>query len=451
MRILFILLITTLSCEAQLKGSFVYPTEDNLNGCVLYWDLDDPGQITTSGGLLVQLNDKGTGGNNVIPASEGVRPSYFSSGGPNNKGYVEVPSGKTFQNLALSLTTSPFTLYAVIKLPNVLSSNATILSLGTAPVLDYVTSSDGGVVRISGGTPEFFSGNQPLINRTDWQLVKIVVKDNNSYWAEINQEPPGYRLDKAGMIPMATVTRLAFNYPGIKVASVRLYDRQLSDRQDSVVRVSMMQRMNVTTSGKVVVLLGDSHTAGTMSGTNVLGPYAFRLASAHVGQVINHATGGTVVNRGTFAVGFSTQLQAYQNLTDRMPVYCKAKFASTYVVLQYGTNDAIYRGSAGMPTRTEWQNIYKDDIQDFLDLGFPANHIIVCTPPYASGGAAGVNLPIVVGDIRDIVTEKGVVLCDFYDAIQTAGQNCASNPDTIHCNDTQHTIMLNLLESILFP
>jgi lysophospholipase L1-like esterase len=445
MRYFVILLLFSFACEGQPRGNFIYPTIDNLNGLITHWDLDDQAQITTSGGLLVQLNDKGSGGNNVIPASSGVRPSYFSSGGPNNKGYVEVLSGKTFQNLTLSLTQTPFSLYAVVKLPSVITTASNVLSLGTNIKIDYVTS-QGGVLRVSGGPPVFFSLNNILPNRTEWQLVRLVYKDDNSYWIDFNQEVRGPYQDAAFGAVNTTVTKLSFDYPGIKVACARLYNRVLSDRQDSVVRASMIQQYSLTTTGKIVVLLGDSHTAGVMSGSpQTLGPYAYRLNANHTGTVVLDGTSGTCVNKGNTVTGGAS------NLSDKYPTYAKPKYiANTYVVFNYGTNDASIR-SGGSPTSAQFRTFYSTYIQAFLDAGYPANHLIMVTPPYSTGGAAAPKLQEVVDDIKAVQSAKGVVLCDWWQGCIDAGYDANTSTDHIHCNDTGHTIVLNLLEGILFP
>jgi lysophospholipase L1-like esterase len=457
MRIFFLLIFFASCADGQvLTGTQQFISADQIPGLITNWDLNDANEVTQSGGLLVQLNDKGSGNNDVIPASEGVRPAYFATGGPNNRGYVEIASGKTFQNTTLSLTTSPFTLFAVVKLPSLATTNGQSLlnfgNTGGTDAIEYNTA-QGGFFRVYTGVSPFFSASHTLPNRTDWMLIKLTVKDANSFWVEVNDEPIGAILNTTYGTPSTVLNRIAFSFPGIKIASVRLYNRLLSPVEDQGIKTQLVSDFALVSPAKLIVLLGDSHTEGVMSGTQTLGPYGYRLVAAYPGQIVNHAKSGTCVDPGTYGQGFDAANQVYNNLKDRYPLYSLAKYANVYVVFQYGTNDSAIRGTGavGAPNRSQWNTLYRQYIQAFIDAGFPLNHLVICTPPYSTGSYVSTTLSEFNSDVQTIASEKGILLCDFYGAMVTAGLNCGTTPDAIHGDDAIHTVLYNTFEETLHP
>lgn len=457
-RIVFLLLLfITAACECQvLKGTQQYNGVNAIPGLVLHWDLNDAAQIITSSGNLVQLNDKGSGANHVIPATSGVRPAYFSSGGPNNRGYVEVASGKTFQNLTLSITTSPLTLYAVVKLPSLANTNGqNILSFGNTGGtngIEYNTAS-GGFFRMYTSISPTYSLGHTLPNRTDWQLIKMTIKDVNSFWVEVNNEPVGGIQDARYGVPLTIINRLAFIFPGIKVAEARIYNRILSEVEDQGIKQDYVTNFALTSPAKGFVLIGDSHMEGVTSGTNVLGPFAARMIAAYPGQIVNHGKAGTCVDPGTYTQGFDATNGVYNNFKDRYPLYAKTIYADWWFILQYGTNDSAIRGTGavGAPNRVTWNANYRAWIQAILDKGVNPSHIVICTPPYSTGPYVSTTLAEFRTDIIAIASEKGLILYDLYQAMQNAGLDCNQTPDKIHMNDDMHTLWYNGVEALVHP
>lgn len=461
MKKIFLLLLYTLclSCDSEsqvLKGTKQFVNEDQVPGLILNWDLDDSGVVNHSGGVLIQLTDKGSGGYNVIPATSGVRPNYFATGGPNNKGYVEVTSGKSFANTSFSVP-SPLTIYMVVKLPSLATTNGqTIFSFGATGGTDGIeyNTTSGGFFRAYTGVTPFFSSNHPLPNRTSWQLLKFTIKDANSFWLDVNNEPPGLRLNDTYGGALTVVDRLNLGtYPGIKIASVRAYNRILTDSEDQGIKTSTIAKYALQSPAKLVVLLGDSHTEGITSGTATLGPYASRLIANYPGEVINHGKVSACVDPGSYTQGYDFAKGVFNNLKDRVPLYNPAIYANTYVVFQYGTNDSAIRGTGapGVPNRAAWNVLYKSYIQSFIDNGFPLSHLIICTPPYSTGTYVSTTLAEFNTDVKAIATEKGIVICNFYDAMISAGLDCNTTPDHIHGDDAIHTLLYNTLNAILHP
>lgn len=103
------------------------------------------------------------------------------------------------------------------------------------------------------------------------------------------------------------------------------------------------------------------------------------------------------------------------------------------------------------PTRAEWIAYYKEYINSFLSVGFSPAKIILVTPPYSTNAYVGTKLAEIQADIQQICTDLGLTLCDWYQAMVTAGQdiNTVVGGDLIHGDDAVHTTLLNTLTPLI--
>lgn len=456
MRFLIIILLTASECLGQVRAVNIGQNNSHfepatLSGQVLIWDATDPAaRIIDGSNNVQQLTDKSGNGNHMIPASAGVRPPFSSSGGANNLPYVTLTSGKTFGlTPLLNITTTPATMYIVFKYPSTPAVNARLVFTG-ASTSGYFYQ-DGGVPASRQGlfynstASPFFSQVEYLTNRTTWQFVALVLKDVDSNWIEVNDEPIGFKLDNSGAVTFG-VTQVTFSITNLQVSEVRLFNRVLSVAEDQQMKTYLKNKYQPPIPTIEAVFMGDSHTIGVMSGTQTLGPYVSRLINVGTVRIVNVGVSGTVVNNGTNVQGGTN------NLEDKYVLYNKSKYANCYAIFQYGTNDAALFGAAGFPTPSEIKAFYKSYIESFQAAGFPNSKIIVCTPPFSTGSyvrPAGNTtvFPNFAQDARDICTETGVTLCDFYQAMVDAGQDCNTvvGGDLIHGDNAIHTTLYDTI------
>jgi hypothetical protein len=430
---------------------------DTISGQVLIWDATDPAaRIIDGTNNVQQLTDKSGNGNHMIPASSGVRPAFSSSGGGNNLPYVTVAAGKTFgRDPLIGITTTPATLYVAFRYATIPAAASRLVYTGPSTSGYFYQDSSTlpvtrqGLFYNSTSAPNF-SVVEYLTTRTTWQFVTLVLKDVNSNWIEINDEPIGPKLDSAGSTTFP-VTRLVFgNTVNVQISEVRLFNRLLTATEDQSIKNYFKAKYNPPLPSIEAIFMGDSHTSGVMSGTSTLGSYVNRITSVGTVKCINAGASGTVINNGTHIQGGTS------NLEDKYILYNKNKYSNCYATFQYGTNDAAIFGAAGAPTRPQLKAFYKSYVESFQAAGFPNSKIIVCTPPYSTGsyvrpGGNTTCFPNIVTDTRDICTETGATLCDFYQAMITAGLDCSTvvGGDGIHGDNAIHTVLYNTLTPLL--
>ncbi len=185
-----------------------------------------------------------------------------------------------------------------------------------------------------------------------------------------------------------------------------------------------------------MLLFGDSHTFGQMSGTPAGEPYHILVSKEKGYDEMNMGVSGTVVYPiGSYAGGTGRNLSDLYTIDDKyVPINIP------YVIFQYGTNDG------NSPQNATWVNNYKNYIQHFIDLGVPKSKIIICSPPYNTNVTYAANLANTTTAIAGIANAKGIVYCDFYNYLKDLGLDCNTTTDHIHGNGTIHRAMADKLK-----
>lgn len=424
---------------------------DSMTGRYIDWDFDDSGQLIIDGSTnLQQVTDKGTSGLNGVPSSSGVRPPYLASDPDfNGRGSIQMTTGKQLNNTSVVLS-SPVTIYYVVKLPNLNAAASTYqLIWGNTAGSDGVLKGSGGSLwGIYTGVTPFNSTSESTPNRLTTQIIKVVLKDTDSFWLEINDEPVREVMfqDGAGTTTLTAINRIVLNgYTNIKFGRVMIFNELIARgvTKDLQIKLKLMSLYNVQFPDKEVIHFGDSHTSGTLSPASAGNSYCERLINNQNCLMVNIGWTGTVVNPGTTPQGAS------RNLSNWYIIYNKVKYAKSFVFMQYGTNDCAIRNNALAPTRAQWIQYYKDYIQAFIDVGFDPTKIVLITPPYSTGAYVAGHLPDLVSDVHNIAADKGVTVIDWYAADLADGYNCASNPDAIHANSDQHNNVYQLCVTYL--
>lgn len=414
---------------------------NSLEGQFLYWDITRASSLTITSGKLEALNDLGTGNNDISIPVSGSRPSYYS-GGPNWKPYVEVESGKTFGlTSAPSDATSPHMFFIICQVPLLVDGQRIFTYSSTGGGYGPMVNSNPALVFYNG--VGFYAGNRPAA-RTEWMLLKVVMKDEDGFSIGVNNEP-FITVDGAGTTAV-TMTEFLFNQvPGIRISEVRGFDRLLSQYEELRLSQYFFDKYKLQNRYKTIIALGDSHTAGTMAGTTVTGgPYITRLQDSTFWRVYNFAVSGSVVDP------FSNPALLATSLKNLYPDYNETRYRDLYFHFQYGTNDAANEGSATIDWPT-WKIRYKAYIQEFLDIGVPPSHVSIGTPPYSTAAYPAGNLPDVVAAIYEIAEELGIVLMDYYQDMQDDGLDIDDvvGGDDIHGDAAVHQSMFETTRDAL--
>jgi len=416
---------------------------DSLSGQIAIWDLSNTSSYTTSGGKLVTLTDQSPSGNNVAPPS-GERPDYFATGGPGNLPYVQGNGTTYLGNDSFPTTGSPFTIYMVVQIAGFgngasLCSFATVNGSNGVSVLDNVTKPYNRDLSLYTGITPFYSERVQSGPRKEWMLVKITVANQTAFWIEINDEPAAPKMGGSGSISM---TRMVFYQ---NIAHVRLFNRVPTASEDREMKRFLMNKYGLSQIKPLLIAFGDSHTSGVISGGGaLLGNYIEQLDNNSIVKIYNRATSGSVVNAFNYS-----QTNGF-NLSDKYPELSNDDFKNSWVQFQYGTNDAAI-ANVNSTNWDVWKRDYKSYIKAFLDAGFDRRKLIIVTPPFATTGYTEGKLPLLVPKIREIASEFGIHLYDWYAETQFAGINATtlSGGDAIHVNSAAHLLAANGLAKII--
>jgi lysophospholipase L1-like esterase len=415
---------------------------NSLSGQIAIWDLSNTGSYTTSGGKLTALTDQGTGNNNMT-LTGGQQPDYFATGGPANLPYVSMTGSSYFGVPTFSATTSPITIYAVVQLWELTSSDYilnynTIGGTAGLKVNRNATKPYNANIGLYTGVAPFYSAGVSAGIRQDWMLVKITLRDSASFWVEINNELAKPVAAVGGVINIA---RLLFYQ---NVAHVRVFNRILTDVEDRHIKQFLMEKHGLSQPNPILIAFGDSHTSGVTSGGATLGNYIQQLEDNSTVKIYNLGYNGSCVN------AFVYPQTPGQNLVNKYAPVLQKDFVNSWVHFQYGTNDAAISG-ANSTNWDVWKQQYKSYIKAFIDIGFDPKKIILVTPPFATTGYTVSKLPIVVTRIREIASELGIHLYDWYAETQAAGINATTiaGGDGIHLNGAGHLLAANGIAKII--
>jgi lysophospholipase L1-like esterase len=409
----------------------------------LIWDLTNASRITLDGSNLQAYNDLGSGNNDISIASSGARPPYFSSGGSNNQPYVQVLSGDTFGVSSISVTTTPVTFYVLCQLPDPLTDSQRVFAYNdvggeNGPVIETDR-----IFIFTGVSPFYGPDHQPAA-RTQWMVLKVIMKDSNSLGLQVNDEPEVYT-DTGGGSAL-TLTKLLFDYaPGIKISEVRGFSRLITEGEQDRIEAYFMHKYKLEQPEVIMLAFGDSHTLGVQSGT-ATGGYIKRLQDNTVALVYNFAGSGAVMDdwgNGAFTP-YSLKAQS--------AIYAKPKWNDYWVQFQFGTNDAANETGLSINWAT-WKANYKTYIDRFKSAGFKTAKMMICTPPLSTAAYVAGNLTDTLDPVREIADEEHIHLCDFYQAMQDEGLDIDDvvGGDDIHGDDTIHILMEETQEPIIFP
>ncbi len=422
-----------------LQKSIYIGIEDSVDGTVA-WRADEASTLTIDGTDVAVWTDYLTG--RTITSSGGSQSTYYQNGGPGNKPYIKKPSGKTLAVDSLPFTTTPFTIYAVVRIPTIVTG-VPLLFMGTNNGLTGLQCGDTNSAYIYGNTS--ISTNYYTIPRTDWMLIVIRFRDADSLRAEVNDEPPAVLVEVDGAGTTAyTISALSFIYTNIEVAELRLIPSYVNDATNLQIKQAIINHWSLTPTAKRVILFGDSHAAGVQSGSGgTTGNWFNKTLMTNEGARISMAcTSSTCFNNNNSAYDFP----------DIVDNYTADKWASWKKIICYGTNDCqTASGGYGWTSWSAWKTAVKANVQKFISSGTDPSDICLITPPYCTNPVIVGNLATVQTIILEIAAELGTELIDWTDLMFDAGMNSYTHPgsDGLHCNDAQHAVLNTPLSNFM--
>jgi len=422
------------------------------------WDFSSVANVSTSSGNLDGATDlSGTGNNVTLSAS---KPTYTSSGGQNNKGFINIGASGDFVKTGITgITTSPFTVYMVIQLPGVYTANSVLAEYDTglkgllardvtkgfmekATPTIYTQYNEPGIATFDGANLGYGEACAParrssvmVIRYSVLKTIALTNGGNDGMILRVNNEP---FIDYSGVATAGTqsVTKFSCRYPNAKVYEIRLVSGIPTYDNDLAMTTGLMSKYAISQPAKTLICLGDSHTAGTQTGTAGT-PFMQQVMDNGKANVYNYAVGGFYIH-GSGAYSLETFY----------PTFNKAIFNGSSIFMCYGTNDAQNMNGYNLAT---WKASYKAIVNALIATGYSPSKIILATPPWSTGtyvAGAGIAFSTICQTVRDIASETGTVLCDFAQAHINASQDCntvVGTADHIHMDGAMHTTCYNTL------
>lgn len=435
-----------LPLRSQSFALFNINTIPNLRA---WFDATDVATVTIATGVS-QWDDKTSNNNDLTSGTGANQPAYFSSGGSNNKAYLQFNSTDDLFKAFSTPDSGAVTVYMVMKQTAFTTQGITYSfgSLNGADGLMPSANTDllGVYWGLSNYDGNFQNGANANTGTGEWQLVKAVFRGNNDNYVIKNLQG-GMQYDNspetigAGTPSVLKNDWILFQYFSNpwQLSEAVIVKGEPSSINDNSIKSYLIGKYLIP-QRKLALMYGDSHFAGLMSGTP-LGRQCYQTATKDKNyDVMNEGVSGSAV-LALGVVGGATG----KNLEDLYNDYDAYVVPNSPVVIfQYGTNDGAN------PSNPVWVASYKNSIQHFLDLGVPASKIIICTAPYTTNPSYP-NLAASVPVISGIATDMGIQFCDFYTYMQGLSLDCytVSGGDGIHGNGTIHDAMATLLKTFL--
>lgn len=399
---------------------------------------------TVSGGTMHILKDLSGNGHDMT-ASQAF-PTYVTSGGANNKPYIQMQNGTDLETGVLTLT-NPYTVYYVMRQDTFETTPAFVMSFdnGNGTFMQQTTLPAGNTITMHAGS----TGNRWANpgRQSTWQVLSLNVNNTNPKFG-VNNEP--FRQEGFMQVPSSPGNSngnwvgLAPYYKNSKysVEEILVYSGTPSAANDSLIR-NYLTAKYTPPKNKVLVVIGDSIAAGTNASNLDSNSWAALTVrdSFPIYNIANWGYGGTVWVSRPGAVGVSGS-----NGTDMVPRLLAegVDWTNVRIAFEWGTNDVA--------TDATWVTAATANVNSFLALGIPTNHIILCTmPARATGGTASLSATYLTtyNNLKSVATATGVL---FYDNITYETSSWVSGNmavDGIHLSDLGSIAYHNGFETIL--
>jgi len=408
-----------------------------------WFDATDAATLTTSGALVTTWASKIGSGRNMA-SSGSDRPTYVTSGGPNNQSYVNVPGGKYLQVDVTPDVNGIMTVYMVVR-QNTWVNNDRIFYYDNINGLDGIIATTGGYYNGYSAYDGISQGQADYNNDiAGWQMVKVEFSGDGK--GKISKNKNGgynYTLNFPSSVDGTDIT---IDYLGLgngsgdyDVAEIIVVAGQVDDVQRNLAENYLINKYALGNTGNII-FFGDSHTAGLLSGSTTGPQYTLLTGKELSSDIMNLAVSGTVMWPNGSYTGSTGQNFADQ-YNDVDPYI---RTSGQYIIMQYGTNDGNNPATVGT-----WKTNYKNYIQHFIDLGVPLNKIIICSPPYTTSPTYGTNTTATTAVVAAIASEMGIKYCDFNGGLQALGINCytVAGGDEIHLDGPGHRAMADILKA----
>lgn len=414
--------ITSVPSTSNSISVFSMIAVSNIQG---WWDVNNANN-TLAGSVMQSVKDKTANVRHMSSTDGGGYPTYTSSGGLNNTGYITIGSKSIFTPDFVSTIAQPLTVYFVYKNNSLVDGKKIYQYLGSNGWVSQNNTTSGIAIQYHAGS----TYNNSLTNgaNTNWQLMVNHI-DNVSSYIQINNEP--YRQNgytNQGQAGTNGMGYFGFQPTGsmadINFSEAIVVSGTVSTTTDANIRLYLTQKYGLV-NNKFAVYFGDSITTGAIA-TDI-------NAESYV-TVLSHNKGYDYVSiayPGSVAVPTASHAGvAGENLADtytRAFVVKDNYVAEGYYFFAYGTNDQSPDAS--------WKASYKAIVQTFITKGVPLSHIIMVGVPYHS------STPLATPYIIAIASELGVSYYDNQAHMVANGGATLMNADGLHPNTAGHADM----------
>lgn len=435
----------SLTAAAGVLDTF---TPADISGLLAWYDFTDATSLTLSSGRISQANDLSGNGNHVVQATFGNMPDYDATGG-GQMSFTAARSADIKKTLGAAVTGN-YTLYLLVRKKSsetfVNSAEMFVTNSGTVTGLIEKTSSWGdGLWSGYDGTN---STNAVVFRSSDYELFRVSFMQGNAVQFHVNDEAPS-RTFYTGALPgsFPSINRYHFGRLSalgsdfsIKEA-IAVADDANVDTDKAV--WNYMRAKHGLTSKQYVLLIGDSHTFGSQSGSGGTTGNPFYLT---LGNALGYRTYNDGINGSkAYDPAAPTDPDDFHTIVDTW--MANGNPATGWVVISYGTNDL-----AADIALSSWKTNFKADIQKFITAGYNPQRIILWTPPYTTNPGYSANVNAAATKIAEIASELGCRLADVRQAMITAGLDCYTvvGGDGIHGNDAIHAVIKTTIQAQIY-
>lgn len=412
---------------------------------VAWYDVSDAANVVLTGSNVTNLKDKSGHGRDCSHTNASP-PAYHATGGGNNKAYMSVVNGTDLFATTFPVLTQPFTVYYVMR-SDAFASTFWVLGMDGSSVdfLDQETLPAGKTIRMNAGSQYFRNGNG---YSTNFQLLSMIMGGTASK-LQVNNEPyvnPLFTFSGGNTGAGSGGTTFGFQ-PSFKngsysVEAMIIYSGTVSVTNDSLIRSYLVNEFSPP-QNTVFLAFGDSITHGEHSTEDDSSSFVADIVIDSTWQSANYGYPGScaVFVSGSVEVPGFNGTNLYQ-----IPIQQKVTWSKVFVGFFYGTNDR------NNTINTVYTDSFKIMVQAYLNLGVPANHIIVGTmPAHATGGPSVLtgNDSLMYVTTKSIANTMGVLFFDCFTYESSSFLPGYIYTDGIHLTDAGHRAYASGIEALL--
>lgn len=420
-----------------------------------WYDLSDDPSISflsggiTTGGNINTIADLSGSGNTLTFSNFASQPTYTAGGDQlSTPQFAERPFMRAIggiQSGDISGGPTSYTVFFVVRLPSNISlspqsgliyfdsltafqhsfalKSQTFLQFGTQPLLEF----------------QYGSGLQADMGQNVYRPDQIIL-----YTLVFDGLEGGIRINNEPFLPSAVPNTAPLNCIGFGGSnSACVYDifeaaiySGIVTAEDQQAIINGLLKKHYIQTADYYMAFGDSITAGHTSGEVAIDPYMIQLQIGDGRLFYNYGLSNTTVPH-------YSDINNGLSLEDMYYRFISGASGAKKIHIQYGTNDNFFRFEVNI---AGWKSRLIRIIQEFINAGVNPVNILLSTPPYNSTQFGLLTLSIA---IRQVCSQFGCTLVEFYQGMIDAGLDTQSTPDHVHPDDAISTFLYNTISPLV--